>query len=226
MARLIAFGCSFTYGHGLEDCFIENNRPGFEPSKFAWPSELAKLLELDYVNSSEPGCSNQEMLRRILSTSYQKDDIVVVLWTHYSRDVIYVKEGFPNSNTDRHKVSYLPIASWMVSDQSNPYYDEVRAIATNYYLAHSDIDQQFKKWLTIHHAETYLNFKGIKNFGFVVNSKEDLKGIPDFLEFKNLQDTYLYDIMFKNSPLAADMVHPGQIAHRQMAEEMYKIISS
>lgn len=44
MSRLIAFGCSHTYGHGLPDCFIPPHRPGTDPSKLSWPYPLGELL--------------------------------------------------------------------------------------------------------------------------------------------------------------------------------------
>jgi len=225
LSRLFAFGCSFTYGHGLDDCWIDNNRPGYVHSKLAWPDHLGSLLDREVLNLSEPGCSNQEMLRRILSTSYKQDDVVIILWTHYSRDVIYVEKGFPGSNTDEHNVSYLPIASWQVGDRSNSYFDQVKSIVNNYYMAHGDIDQVMRKWLTIHHAETHLNYLGIKNYSFFVNSRTDLDDKLDFLDFKNLQTTYLYDIMFVNNELALDGQHPGKQAHKEMAEKMFEIIS-
>ena len=46
MTRLIAYGCSYTYGHSLEDCVDPNNLalPGDKPSAFAYPQQIADAL--------------------------------------------------------------------------------------------------------------------------------------------------------------------------------------
>ena len=49
MDRLVAFGCSYTYGHGLPDCIMAKGRAGKRPSKFAWPYLLAKKLDKRYT---------------------------------------------------------------------------------------------------------------------------------------------------------------------------------
>ena len=55
MPRLIAFGCSNTYGQGLEDCHILPNFPGPSPSKTAWPNTLGNLLNCsEVINQSKP----------------------------------------------------------------------------------------------------------------------------------------------------------------------------
>ena len=44
--KLVTFGCSYTYGHGLPDCIMAKGRAGKRPSKFAWPYLLAKKLDM------------------------------------------------------------------------------------------------------------------------------------------------------------------------------------
>jgi hypothetical protein len=52
--RLIAFGCSNTYGEGLEDCWIpEFRKHGPKPSKVAWPQILADKMGRECVNFVE-----------------------------------------------------------------------------------------------------------------------------------------------------------------------------
>ena len=53
MSRLITFGDSFTYGHGLVDCHVpEKNWQGPNPSKFAWPQVLGDMLGIEVINKS------------------------------------------------------------------------------------------------------------------------------------------------------------------------------
>ena len=57
--RLITFGCSNTYGHGLPDCHVPPNEAGPNPSKVAWPQLLADRRGLECVNLGQPGGSNK-----------------------------------------------------------------------------------------------------------------------------------------------------------------------
>jgi len=59
--RLIAFGCSYTYGAGLEDCFTPPIGHGPIPSKFAWPQLVANELNMECINMSSSGASNKEI---------------------------------------------------------------------------------------------------------------------------------------------------------------------
>jgi len=223
MSRLIAFGCSFTYGHGLPDCLLANNEPGDQPSKFSWPYELGKLTNRQVLNLSVPGSSNQEILKRILSTEYMPDDLAVILWTHYSRDELYVDSTFHGHNKDEFGECTVPIGSWMVDHDS--YTAETRQLAKFYYLAHQDIDLLNRNWFRIHHAETYLNSINIKNRSFFVEGKTFIDSAMKYLNFKNLSDLSLYSIMFEKFDKADDGTHPGLEAHRQMALEIYKNIT-
>jgi hypothetical protein len=56
--KLVTFGCSFTYGHGLADCMAEDGSNGPTASEQAWPSVLGKLTGMKVDNVSEPGSSN------------------------------------------------------------------------------------------------------------------------------------------------------------------------
>lgn len=77
MTRLVAFGCSFTYGQGLDD------------TQDSWPSVLANRLGIPVVNEGKPSAGNLEILHRILNFDFQNDDIVAILWTYYSRDFLF-----------------------------------------------------------------------------------------------------------------------------------------
>ena len=66
MNRLIAFGCSNTFGQALEDCWdYEKNDVGEYPSKLAWPSVLSKKLDLECHNHALPGASNKLIMNQI-----------------------------------------------------------------------------------------------------------------------------------------------------------------
>ena len=83
--RLITFGCSYTYGTGLEDCFTPPLGSGPIPSKFAWPQLVANDLNMDCVNMSSPGSSNKEILNTLLNFKFDSSDVVIVMWTFLER---------------------------------------------------------------------------------------------------------------------------------------------
>jgi len=78
VSRLIAFGCSFSYGHHLDD-----------PATQAWPAVLGNLLNVPVVNNSEPGAGNLEILTNILKFKFKPGDLVVIGWSIIYRDMIY-----------------------------------------------------------------------------------------------------------------------------------------
>ena len=91
--RLVVFGDSFTYGHGLADCHEEPYFPGKQPSKLGWPQILANTLNIpDVLNLSFPGCSNRYITHAIVNYSkFNKDDLVLVQFTFPFRDFYFDK---------------------------------------------------------------------------------------------------------------------------------------
>ena len=88
MDRLVAFGCSNTYGEGLPDCWVDKNgdpsrtKDGYhgpKPSKLAWPRLIANNMKRKCVNFAVPGASNKHILDIILHTKFVKGDIVVIV---------------------------------------------------------------------------------------------------------------------------------------------------
>ena len=91
MQRLITFGCSYAYGTGLEDCknWFFNQFHHLKPSKLGWAQTLANKLDIELVNKSFPGSSNIEVLYSILKFDFKKDDVAVIMWSHYVRDMLF-----------------------------------------------------------------------------------------------------------------------------------------
>lgn len=87
MPRLVAFGCSQTYGHGLPDC-EDPNLNDTKPSQHAWPY----LIDQNCVNLAEPGGSNKLAVYRALKFDWQKDDIGVFVWTYINRSTVIGKQ--------------------------------------------------------------------------------------------------------------------------------------
>ena len=200
MSRLITFGCSFTFGLGLHD-----------PSSQSWPAILGKLVNRTVINNGSPGSSNLEILSRILSFKFHKDDLVVIGWTYCNRDVIFNKDG-----------TYEKITPWV--DDS---------ISEMWLKLHSEHDIEVRSGMNIHHAELYLDNLKIKNYGFWAVPGPGAK-IDRFLTavFNNgprlpvfVKKNTLHKGVMNLVDLASNNSHPGPLSHNTAAEKLYRIIN-
>ena len=95
--NLITFGCSNTYGHGLEDCLRPDGTPGLTPSNLAWPTHTAKLLGYNLLNEGQAGASNRRIWHNALHYPY-KADTVIIMWSYLPRYSILKKSHEKNKN--------------------------------------------------------------------------------------------------------------------------------
>ena len=205
MARLVAFGCSLTYGHGLPDCFVPPVHPGPKHSELAWPSIVATKCNLRLVNASQCGASFREICHTILNFDFEKDDKVVVLWTNLYR---WCKIS-PHGIKDRFGLWQKgPIADNLAEHWSEEY-DMVVSASHYINLAYYHLRQHNIKHIQI------LSGSGIK---------------PDFKwDFKKLKWNTAkledYDFSVRNEyPKALDDAHPGLEAHKEFAKLVVKSV--
>jgi len=201
--RLLAFGCSLTYGHGLSDCFDKvTNGAGKSPSAFSWPALVAQKMDRTIVNLSNPGASNKEIWYRIVNTEFTADDLVFILWSHFDRHCVY------SENDSIHQ-----LAQWKVDSDK---------LTSNYYrYFHSSAEINYDFNLRVSHTNLYLKSKGIKVYN-LVSHHEYTKFDWNTVDFLN---TSIYDLR-KAFPKALDGVHPGEEAHSSYAEKIIKEIGN
>lgn len=138
--RIVTFGCSHTYGHGLADCHIlPLGRAGPTPSKFVWPELVGQEFKIVVVNMSRPAASNIEILSRILEFDFLENDLVIVQWTHTARDMLFnvsgnqqLGPGFPEKYTSNNK---------------------------DYYMIHNEYDSLIRSLFHIHHGDMFFKYK-------------------------------------------------------------------
>jgi len=147
--RIVAFGCSYTYGHGLPDCLDNDGHPGPNDSKLAFPALVAKKLECEYVNLGKSGNSNKEIWNDILSFDFKKDDIALITWTYYSRFCIIKSDKVQR------------ISPW--NERDKPFYMN--------YSNRNDMLLDF--YTRLNHINTYLQTKNIKSFNYVIEDSEN-----------------------------------------------------
>ena len=206
MPRLVTFGCSFTYGHGLPDCHVEPNLPGDSPSQHAWPNLLAKKLGYDCLNLAVCGSGNYQILLDILRTDFKPDDVVVIGYSYFTRFNYYqmidkISEGtLVKYETAKHKLILLRDLNL---------------------ISHYDEKLYWDNWLVMQHAELLLNSKNIKNYSFLNVPHGAIENKPDLIELNNFFNT----IHLISKDYALDKKHPGIMSHRLQSERLYSIIA-
>ena len=201
--RIIAFGCSNTYGHGLEDCWDQKlTAPGPEPSKIAWPALLAKKFNCDVVNKSKPGASNKFIWQRILDFNFQTDDVCVVLWSYLDRWCVF-------SNVRAYSLSI----GNEDDRKGKAYYKNVYEEKDHWIMSTS-----FMYTASLHLKENNITTAMCYHDQF---DKQSNYGTLNKYNLSNLSSIdYNY---YKNKyPLALDKAHMGPKAHERFAEIYYK----
>jgi len=210
MQRLVTFGCSFTYGEGLKDCWIpvgETMGPGHTASKYAWPQLVANKLNCDVLNQGWGGASNKYIWHKMLHTELNNNDIVVFLWTYHNRMCFF-------DHSDKH--SRIIIQDIDNKNQSI----EKRKLAKLYFRhIYREYDSVIDMWNRINFSKLYLDNHNIKNYHFILEKNLEWP-VPDW----NCTDYIPIDFNKDNYPLAEDNKHPGEEAQSVVADRIFDMI--
>jgi hypothetical protein len=207
--RLITFGCSNTYGHGLPDCHIPPNEAGPHPSKYAWPQLLADRRQLECVNLGQPGGSNKLMWWRTVNFEFEPTDVVIYYATEPNRDAIL--NNAPNDNRANQ------MGTWSSVDK--------RVKAFHRYVAQSNSAKtwEYQSYVHIDHAYQHVLRQGVKDiFHFKRNNIVFQHKLPKWATFK-FQPIDIED-MIVDPDLALDKSHDGPKSHKQIARRMDKFL--
>jgi hypothetical protein len=159
--KIFAFGCSQTFGHGLADCYREENEfyhAGEEPSKFAFPQLIGDALGKEVINLSRPGASNKLILQQIKThqSEINKDDIVIIHWTYIERHAVFVNdEKDYYQRFDRYSHNHLNLKSNNTDKVSKLYYkhiyrDSDACIVTRWYMNYAHLTLKAQGVKSIH----------------------------------------------------------------------------
>ncbi len=190
--RLVAFGCSLTYGHGLADCYQENGREGPNPSVQAWPSLVGKRLGIPIDNRGIPGGSNKEIWHDVMSSKFKEGDAVAILWTYINRHCLL----FPD---------YI--------DRYGPWRGSVRS---KKWIEHhfNDYDATLDLLGKVDHVRHYLDKKKIKNFHYFADHYITKQTI--FPEYNKPEKYFIRDVI----DFARDGQHPGAKTQQAFADQL------
>ena len=203
MSRLIAFGCSNSFGEALEDCHPCTDWSS--PSKHAWPQILGNLLGKEVVNLAKAGESNKAIWNHVVSFDYQDDDVVFIHWTSIDRTCVFGK--------------WPKIGPWMVEKKWRSSFNiKNHMVARIYYKEFYSVKDRIKDfYIRTDHAKRYLDSKNIKNYHFSCNNGSDdfLSSQPHWTEVKFDRKNILSSGIFVD--LALDQDHPGPQSHINFA---------
>lgn len=199
--RLVTFGCSFTYGQGLPDCYnIHTNEPGKFPSKSAWPQLLADKLMLECINVSEPGSSNKEILNKLLNFKINDNDIVVTMWSFPDRWCCMSNTGITRIDLENRNTLIA--------------YDNI----------FTEYDLEFDLVYRANFAKLFLDNRKIKNYHLCVNT--DYCKLVDDISWNAVVFSKINMCSIKlMHPPALDVIfgdyHPGVGAHYELTELLH-----
>ena len=220
MSRLIAFGCSHTYGHGLPDCFIPPHRPGTDPSKLSWPYPLGELLNstetITSVKTCLPGASNIEILYKVINFNFQPDDVIVVMWSHTFRDTIFDCNDillYEDKNYSRRIGT--TVGPWLKEELSE-----------NWAKVHSTFDCIMRSWINIQHADLFLKSKGLECYHYLIEDKfmNQFKNIPLIENVKKITIRNNFWDLLSSKEKSLDGIHGGVEFNKCVAQVMYNDI--
>ena len=204
MPRLIAFGCSNTFGSYLDkdDLYGTSNKPSVD----AWPNQLALLMVRDVVNLGEPGASNKKIWYNIVNYHFHKDDIVFILWTFKHRWCVFHRDKIMDVNWDHE--------SHDMNEQ------EYGPLPRYYKYFHTNYDDDIDLSLRLDHCTQFLNHKGLKHYHALSESKQGLapwitSDLPIILEDVNAH-------IFTTKGKALDGQHPGKLGHKVLAKRLWR----
>lgn len=197
--RLIAFGCSFAYGFGLDDCKWADwfNTPAhlfkLVPSRHkAYPALIANKLGCEYINTSRPGNSNKGIWYDISTFKFEKDDIALVGWTFLPRETIV---------TEKNRYTILASADTVYAEKYCDLND--KNIEANLYMSHAQ--------------EIINRQEGVKIYNHL--QTEDFTKLS--WNNTSLLNSCLNSIR-TDYPLAKDNDHPGEQAHSVFADMLWE----
>ena len=202
MSRLLAFGCSNTYGQGLTDCYHSNGAISSVHSNFAWPSVVANELGLTLSNQSDPGASNKQIWNQILSNDFNSTDTVIILWSYFDRWCVFHKDK-----------SLTKIGVWASNKITKQYYKNL----------HNDFDNGLDFWLRINHIYTFLENIGIQQYHLTCQNIKNLGPKEPKWSTAKITPVYLFNIKQKY-PKALDGKHPNEDAHREFGIQLINYI--
>lgn len=220
MKKLVAFGCSHTYGESLPDCITPQilDKPMPPPSKFAWPTVLSCELNLNCSNQADCGISNRQISYHILNADLDANDLVVILWTGLYRTCILGKNGIDKLHPSYARPHYKSLTDQYSKNRYKFNYNYYRQFYSEDNLIHESLQ-------CIDHTKKYLDSRNIINYHFTFKRTVGHDPIESTWP-KNLPGWFAVkeNIVELIDNYGDDDHHPGVQAQKYISKQMLSII--
>ena len=235
--RIVAFGDSNTFGHGLEDNILDEN--GFEdynvPSNYAYPVLLGEQYHVPVKNVAIPGCGNETILRLLCNYLMSMTTADEWLESHERMDVSYCegdliliglseptrREVYDSRNNSYHRLIIQPTPNFYDQKLDNAA-KRIMVLESEESLFVKAVHQvkMIKSLLTGYNAN-YLLYHMLPVITSEYKPIVDGIGIIKKHEtaWKNLlDDNYIPYIIHSVAQDYLPCHHPSKIGHRQIAK--------
>ena len=204
MHKIIAFGCSNTFGQGLPDCYKMEGDIGIgleKSSQYAWPEVFAKKMKKSCVNLAQPGSSNRQILWQILNFEYyQPRDCVTILWTFINRSSIIKSQ---------HEISQLHIREWSGQPIENKAWRKYKVETYNEY------DEMIRSLHYIDYADRFLKDR----VGYVMHYVTDNTLLDHKQPYVQADIIRNGKLLMTEYPKGLDGVHHGIEGHQALGSQ-------
>lgn len=238
--KLVAFGCSLTYGSALPDTWDHKTESVIwneNPSKYAWPNKLAELYSVECVNLSKTGASNKQICQTVIDNfkSINEDDLVFIQWSYTNRwciiDEHRVHKIHHWQTNDSHVTNIFGLTNKKaISDR--PQRIEINRANAFYKYLYNYNDMMLELNRNMHYIGLLLDSKNIKNYHLHPNrtgpKRQGMKAYETNIyswNTCNLLNTNFEDSREQYPELAHDDQHPGVDAHACHASNIFEEIN-
>ena len=205
MSRLIAFGCSNTFGLSLDGTKITDS-----PAKRAWPALVGA------INYGVCGASNKQIMLNILEKNFKPKDIVVILWTYTkTRTLLYTE-------TEKHQL--LIHKHKMFTEHMDSQTKQAAEAWYKWNVLRSQRDAMIDEYTYIKTANLHLQQQNIKVINLHCDDSYDQYKSPGKIPTNLYTKLHNVENLLVKNDRADDGLHPGPNAHKLLSEFVWKQI--
>ena len=218
MSRLIAFGCSNTFGLSLDGTKITDS-----PAKRAWPALVGA------INYGVCGASNKEIMLNILEKNFKPKDIVIVLWTYTKTRTLIFTEKKIDTHLKHHNKGNQGYQLLIHKHKMfHEYMDsQTKQAAEAWYkwnVMRSQIDAMIDEYTYIKTANLHLQQHNIKVINLHCDDSYDQYKSPGKIPTNLYTKLHNVENLLVKNDRADDGLHPGPNAHKLLSEFVWKQI--
>lgn len=199
MSRLIVFGDSFSFGHGLDHSDLDPR----VPNPKSWPYIYSELTGVEVVNLAHCGASNKFIWHNVMNCVFDPNDTVVIQWSCPDRYcVIHDYDATPGIDfstrnnwqvtSDDHIAQYM---NWQID---HPDFPQATAYYKNLY---NSMDAWFETAKMIDHCNRFVKEQVANCFHIAGPSYCEFESIVDPEKYKHRETDSQGRILAETGPI-------------------------